>query len=81
MSTASSIRYVRHLSGNGLTAYSKDSTLPRSEKVQWAGLKGVVRVKHLLCHVKTVEGCDGSRVSLMLVVAGKSTTTGEVRHD
>ena len=56
------INQVRHLSGNGLTAYSKDSTLPWSEKVQWAGLKGVVRGKHLLCHVKTVVGCDGSRV-------------------
>ena len=56
------IDQVIHLSGNRLAAHSKDCTLPGCKKVHGAGLKGVVWVEHLLCHVETVVGRDGSGV-------------------
>ena len=46
------INKVIDLSGNSLTAYSKNSTLSWGEEVHGARLEGVVGVEHLLGHVK-----------------------------
>ena len=71
---------VSHLPGNGLAAYSKYCTLPRCEKVHWAG---VVGAEHLLRHVETVVGRDGSTVGRSLGSWwwwGEGAVLGKVRH-
>ena len=52
---------VVHLAGQGLTAYSKDSTLPRSKEVNGTWLEGVVWVEYLLGHVKGVVALEVSQ--------------------
>ena len=52
------IDQVVHLSREGLTTYTKDSTLSGCQEVHGAGLKRIVWVKHLLRHVETVVGRD-----------------------
>ena len=51
---------VVHLLEEGLTKHTEDGTLPGSQKVHWAGLERVVGVEHMLSHVETVVGMDGS---------------------
>jgi len=50
------IDQVVHLSGDGLTTHTEDGTLSWCQKVHGAGLKRIVQVEHMLCHVKTVVG-------------------------
>ena len=52
---------VVDLTGQSLTAHSKNSTLSRSEEVHGTRLEGVVGVEHLLGHVKRIMGLDVSR--------------------
>ena len=51
---------VVDLSGNSLTAHSKDGTLPRGKKVHGPWLLGVVGVEYLLGHVERVVSFDGT---------------------
>ena len=60
------INQIVHLPGDGLATHTKDGTLAGSQKVHGAGLEGVIWVKHLLRHVKTVVGMDGSVVGWSL---------------
>ena len=49
-------------SGDGLTTHTKNGTLLGCQEVHGAGLERVVRIEHLVHHVETVVGMDGSAV-------------------
>ena len=60
------IDQVVHLSEKGLTTHTEDGALPGCHEVHGAGLLRIVRMEHLLCHVETVVGMDGSGVGWSL---------------
>ena len=60
------VNQVVHLMGDGLTTHTKDCALTGYQEVHWAGLKRIVGVEHLLCHVKTVVGRDRCGVGWLL---------------
>ena len=64
------INKVIDLSGKGLAAYSKYCTLAGCEEIHGSGLEGVVRIEHLLCHIKTVVGRNRCSVGWYLCCWG-----------
>ena len=60
------VNQIVDLPGDGLATDSKDCALPGSQGVHWAGLKRIVRIEHLLCHIKTVVGRDGCGIGWLL---------------